>query len=102
MAEEKEVTESAEEHVARAIRCKWQKHPGSDLAVYGELLKPGDKIEPNDMYSSTNGRWEPAPCPGLVLQEGNDALPAGVLPVIWVRPLHPNPRQEDFSYLFPR
>lgn len=95
MAEKEEARESEEEYLVRVSKCERRKHPGSGLKVYGELLKPGDKIEPNDMYSSTNGRWEKAPCPGLGLCVVAPT-PTGVLPVIWVRPLHLNPRQEDF------
>lgn len=89
MAEEKE--ESTEDFLARSKRCVWHKHSRSDLAVFGELLKPGDTIAADDMYDSSNGKWESAPCPGLVLQKGTAA--------IWVRPLHKNPRQELYSYV---
>ncbi|MBI5421335.1 MAG: hypothetical protein HZA35_03460 [Parcubacteria group bacterium] len=50
----------------------------SNEEVYGRRLKPGEVIEADDVYDSTSGQWEKAPCPGLVLQEGNET--------VWVRP----------------
>lgn len=38
--------------------------------VYGERLRVGDVIQPEDVYDSTSGKWEKAPCPGAVLQKG--------------------------------
>lgn len=84
MAEEKEALESTEDFLARANRGEWHEHPRSNLGVFGERLKHGDVIEPTDVYSSTNGKWETAPCPGLVFQDGNGN-------VVWVRPLHKKP-----------
>jgi hypothetical protein len=56
------------------------KHPNPQIpTVHGIKLKPGDVIQPSDLYASMTGGWEPAPCPGLTLQEGVD--------VIWVRPV---------------
>ena len=39
--------------------------------VYGERLKAGEVIQPNDVYDATSGKWEEAPFfSGMVLQEG--------------------------------
>ncbi|MEK7498383.1 MAG: hypothetical protein AAB611_00810 [Patescibacteria group bacterium] len=46
--------------------------------IYGRRLKPGEIIEPDDVYDSASGLWERAPCPGLTLGEGDS--------VVWVRP----------------
>ncbi len=46
--------------------------------IYGRRLKPGEVIEPDDVYDATSGQWEKAPCPGLTLGEGNAT--------VWVRP----------------
>lgn len=48
-------------------------------AVYGIILGAGDVIQPGDVYESTSGRWEKAPCPGCAIQEGCQ--------VRWVRPV---------------
>lgn len=48
-------------------------------AVLGRLLEPGDVLQATDVYSSSNGYFEPCPCPGITLQ--------GTAPgVLWVRP----------------
>lgn len=49
------------------------------LGVYatGRRLQPGETIHEDDVYASSSGRWEKAPCSGLVLQEGCDTY--------WVR-----------------
>jgi hypothetical protein len=55
--------------------------PGAKSAkvhVYGYLLESGDELEATDVYSSSNGQWEPCPCPGTKLAAG--------LAVMWVRP----------------
>ncbi len=52
---------------------------GRKSHVYGRMLEPGDILEPGDMYASSNGYFEPCPCPGLTLQ-------AGTTHVLWVRP----------------
>lgn len=70
------------------VDSKWYEHPMSGLGVFGERLKPGDTIAPDDVYDSTNGKWEKAPYPGLVLQKGTTT--------IWVRPLHKNPTFVQF------
>lgn len=46
--------------------------------IQGRKLNPGEIIRADDVYDSTSGRWEKAPCPGIVLQDGYAA--------IWVRP----------------
>lgn len=46
--------------------------------VYGEKLRAGDTIQSDDVYDSTSGNWEKAPCPGVILQEGCNTY--------WVRP----------------
>ena len=51
--------------------------PGGQC-VWGQALSPGDVISGDDVYESTSGNWEPAPCPGLKLQEG--------CATVWVRP----------------
>ena len=45
--------------------------------IEGELLKEGDTLEAQDLYESSAGRWEPCPCPGLIL---------GKVSTRWVRP----------------
>lgn len=58
---EKETYEMAEFHY----------HPmKQNRGVYGKRLKAGAIIQPDDVYDSTSGKWEKAPCPGVVLQEG--------------------------------
>lgn len=46
--------------------------------VYGYLLATGDTVQDTDVYNSSNGKWEPCPCPGLTIQLGAS--------VKWVRP----------------
>ena len=46
--------------------------------VYGVKLETGDTLEPTDVYSSSNGFWEPCPCPGNPLGDGSS--------VTWIRP----------------
>lgn len=53
-------------------------HPRSGHYVFGEKLPAGTVLEATDLYDSSSGRWEPCPCPGLVLQEG--------VATTWVRP----------------
>lgn len=54
-------------------------HPGNtSQTVCGEQLRAGALIQPNDVYASATGKWEKAPCPGIVLNEGSQ--------VYWVRP----------------
>ncbi len=48
------------------------------VKVFGYRLEVGDTIQPDDVYDSTSGKWERAPCPGLKLGEGALA--------VWVRP----------------
>jgi len=58
-------------------------HPKSDVQrdmVEGERLKPGDILRVYDVYASTNGKWVPCPCPGVLLEKSD---------VIWVRPSAP-------------
>lgn len=46
-------------------------HPMNPRNIaFGERLRAGDTIQPDDLYDSTTGMWEKAPCPGVVLQEG--------------------------------
>lgn len=54
-------------------------HDHNYAAIYGHLLEEGDVLTEDDMYASSNGRWEKCPCPGLTLgkQVGNP---------LWVRP----------------
>jgi len=55
------------------------RHPRNQFeVVIGIRLRAGDTIQEDDVYDSTSGRWEKAPCPGLVLQEGCKTY--------WVRP----------------
>jgi hypothetical protein len=69
-------------------------HPESRTEVHGCELEPGDILQKGDVYSSSNGRWEPCPCPGLVLlpsmpkqQDDESCLPPQpAFPVIWIRP----------------
>lgn len=54
-------------------------HPDPSVPfIVGRQVMSGETLEPTDVYSSSNGRWEPCPCPGLILGEGHS--------VIWVRP----------------
>lgn len=55
--------------------------------IYGRVLQPGEVILATDVYSSSNGKWEPAPCPGCKLGEG--------VSVVWVRPVDPSQTQKD-------
>jgi hypothetical protein len=41
-------------------------------------IPPGTVLERTDLYLSTTGSWEPCPCPGVTLGEGNTTQ--------WVRP----------------
>lgn len=51
--------------------AKWHTHPlDSSQVVYGERLNAGTIIQSDDVYDSTSGKWEKAPCPGVVLGEG--------------------------------
>lgn len=59
-------------------------HPHTLAYVYGTLIKPCAVLEPTDVYSSSSGKWEPCPCPGIVLE----CLCNGV---VWVRPA-PEPK----------
>lgn len=38
--------------------------------IFGSRLQPGDKLEKNDVYASTDGKWQKCPCPGVTLVEG--------------------------------
>jgi hypothetical protein len=60
------------------------KHPnaaahadGKYTYVHGHLLEAGDELRATDVYPSSNGYWEPCPCPGLTLQAGVN--------IMWVR-----------------
>lgn len=83
MEKEAGTLESESDFLARLQKSEWRYHPRSGLSVYGEIIKPGDTIQPDDLYDSTNGKWEKAPCSGVRLGEGTSA--------VWVRPLHKNP-----------
>jgi hypothetical protein len=52
---------------------------GRKTHVYGVLLQADDVLREGDVYSSSNGYWEPCPCPGGKLGKG--------LSVVWVRPV---------------
>ncbi|HXK38413.1 MAG TPA: hypothetical protein VJ579_05095 [Candidatus Paceibacterota bacterium] len=54
-------------------------HPASLAYVYGTLIKPCTVLLATDVYSSSDGKWEPCPCPGVVLECLSDN-------VVWVRP----------------
>lgn len=60
---------------------------GEKTHVYGYKLVAGDVIQETDVYDSTAGDWQPAPCPGLMLQEGAGA--------VFVRPYEPGNEEED-------
>ena len=55
----------------------WIEHPVSSKRILGLILKEGELIKNTDVYASTTGNWDQAPCPGLTL---------GQTDVIWVRP----------------
>lgn len=60
--------------------------------VYGYRLGGGDVIEATDVYSSSNGKWEAAPCPGVKLSEGMELSDIAV----WVRPVT-DEKEEPFD-----
>ena len=62
-----------------AEKARTHYHPQSGKDVFGFQLVPGDKFNKNDVYDSTNGKWELCQCPGLTLGEGTVA--------VWVRPV---------------
>jgi len=39
--------------------------------VIGRRLVSGERIKAGDVYDSSCGKWEKAPCPGLVIQAGS-------------------------------
>lgn len=45
-------------------------HPRSGERIPGRRLQPGEVVHKQDLYDSSSGRWESAPCPGLVIEEG--------------------------------
>jgi len=49
-----------------------------DQVIFGRRLRAGETIQEGDVYDSTTGKWEKAPCPGLVI--------AGGCTTYWVRP----------------
>lgn len=51
--------------------------PGAQ-AIRGFKLEPGDVLEKDDVYDSTNGNWEPCMVPGLTLGDG--------VTTVWIRP----------------
>lgn len=55
------------------------KPPGGGKAIFGFKLEPGDVIQENDVYDSSSGGWDKAPCPGLELQSG--------IKTVWIRPV---------------
>ena len=45
-------------------------HPmNPSQVVFGGRLQAGETIQAGDVYDSTSGKWEKAPCLGVVLQE---------------------------------
>lgn len=44
--------------------------PISGQKVYGIRIFPGEVLSSEDVYNSSNGNWEPCPCPGNILGEG--------------------------------
>lgn len=56
---------------------------GRKTHVFGHLLEAGDKLEPDDVYASSNGYFEKCPCPGLKLENVSDRDGRAV---VWVRP----------------
>jgi len=74
------------------MEAKWHNHPMTGVPVFGTLIESGTRLEENDVYDSTNGKWEECPCPGIILQTDGTH-------VIWVRPcLTP----KDFSIYKPK
>lgn len=65
--------------------AEWHLNPWGlgkpDARIFGSQLIPGDIIETTDVYNSTSGTWEIAPCPGCTLSEG--------VSTTWVRPCTP-------------
>lgn len=60
------------------VKIEAHAHPRNpSQVVFGYRLQPGEIIRRDDVYDSTSGTWEKAPCPGLTLGEGNAT--------IWVR-----------------
>jgi len=58
---------------------KWHKTRNCSRPLWGHRLEEGDVLEEGDFHESTGGDWQRCPCPGLTLQEGNEA--------VWVRPV---------------
>lgn len=54
--------------------------------IFGIKLEPGDVIEEDDIYGSSNGCWEKATCPGVKLGDGAAAT--------WIRPMPIPPERE--------
>jgi len=53
-------------------------HPQSRIPIAGILLGVGAKLQKDDRYASTDGKWQLCPIPGAIIQRGCEA--------IWVRP----------------
>ena len=53
-------------------------HTVPGCTISGRKLEAGEVLEATDVYESSNGQWEPCPCPGLKLGEG--------VACIWIRP----------------
>jgi hypothetical protein len=68
-----------EGNVDRFTPPMFHPHPfNTSTAAYGVRLVPGDVTGASDFYASVSGRWKPAPCIGLTLQERDND-------VVWVR-----------------
>ncbi|KKS38969.1 MAG: hypothetical protein UV01_C0001G0045 [Parcubacteria group bacterium GW2011_GWA2_42_14] len=64
------------------MEARWHFHPETGLEVFGTLIEKGTRLEKDDVYDSTSGKWEKCPCPGAVLQTSEPN-------VIWIRPCSP-------------
>ena len=55
-------------------KAQFHRPPRGGRLVFGYRLVAGDVIEEDDVYDSSSGGWQKAPCAGLTLQEGTAAV----------------------------
>ena len=68
-------------------------HPDSGIAIKGERIKKGERIQENDVYASTTGKWERCPFhPANVLLQTDH--------VVWVRPAQAVETEEKLTVAF--
>jgi hypothetical protein len=54
-------------------------HPKSGARIEGSRLGHGTELTEHDVYDSTDGTWQPCPCPGLAIMRSGCRT-------MWVRP----------------